>query len=260
MLVRTFRLTDKFSNAALRVAAWIGQVLLVQAYPLRLALVSSLEALWFTLTQSLRSGHVVYQSNEERRSAIMARRAGEAATRPTIREDPLKTQNRALSMFTVILMTSLLLIVLWFTASGQVGLVPPRLAAANGALPLKPNGGTPTLFPVIAPTASPMPDPLRIGGSIAYTLRENGHDSIWAIGIGQSTPIRLTNSPADDRDPAWSPDGSKLAFASHRDGTWELYVMDVSTETTSRLTYDLDYEAAPTWSPDAQFIAYEAYK
>src|SRR5258707_1415708 len=200
MLVRTYRLTDKFSNAALRVAAWIGQVLLIQAYRLRLALVSSLEALWFTLTQSLRSGHVVYQSSEERRSAIMARRAGEAATRPTIREDPLKTQNRALSMFTVILMTSLLLIVLWFTASGQVGLVPPRLAAANGALPLKPNGGTPTLFPVIAPTASPMPDPLRIGGSIAYTLRENGHDSIWAIGIGQSTPIRLTNSPADDRD------------------------------------------------------------
>src|SRR5260370_38670425 len=117
MLVRTYRLTDKFSNAALRVAAWIGQVLLIQAYRLRLALVSSLEALWFTLTQSLRSGHVVYQSSEERRSAIMGGRAAEAATRPANREDPLKTQNCALGRFTVLRMTSLVVIVVGFTAA-----------------------------------------------------------------------------------------------------------------------------------------------
>jgi len=30
--------------------------------------------------------------------------------------------------------------------------------------------------------------------------------------------IRITNNPADDIEPAWSPDGSKIAFSSNRDG------------------------------------------
>ena len=62
----------------------------------------------------------------------MARRAADLHMRPVIREDPLKTQNRALSMFTVALMASLLALVLWFTGSGQTG-GPPR--AVSGILP-----------------------------------------------------------------------------------------------------------------------------
>src|SRR5438445_8905053 len=119
MLIRTFRLTDKFSNALLRLSIWLGEALVLQAYRLRLALVSSLEALIFAVTQTAHSGQVIYETNEERRRAIMARRAAEAAMRPVIREDPLKTQNRALSMFTVVLMASLIMLVLWFTGSGQ---------------------------------------------------------------------------------------------------------------------------------------------
>src|SRR5712691_7646364 len=156
MLVRTFRLTDKFSNAFLRLAIWFGEVMLYQAYRLRLALVSSLEALWFTLTQTFRSGRVVYQSSEERRQAMMARRAAEAAARPVVREDPLKTQNRALSLFTVGLMASLLLLVLWFTGSGQVNTTtPPRGAGINPPFQTKASGSTP--FPTVIPSATALP-------------------------------------------------------------------------------------------------------
>ena len=41
-----------------------------------------------------------------------------------------------------------------------------------------------------------------------------------ADGTGQ---MRLTES---SKDPAWSPDGTKIAFASDRDGNYEIYVMN----------------------------------
>ena len=41
-----------------------------------------------------------------------------------------------------------------------------------------------------------------------------------------SEQTNLTNDPADDHDPVWSPDGTKIAFASDRDGYAQLYVMN----------------------------------
>ena len=37
---------------------------------------------------------------------------------------------------------------------------------------------------------------------------------------------RLTNDPAEDEYPAWSPDGQQIVFSSNRDGNEEIYVMD----------------------------------
>ncbi|NIM52761.1 MAG: hypothetical protein GTO22_26535, partial [Gemmatimonadales bacterium] len=42
--------------------------------------------------------------------------------------------------------------------------------------------------------------------------------------------------PADDREPAWSPDGTRIAFASNRDGNYEIYVMDADGSNPVRLT------------------------
>lgn len=41
-----------------------------------------------------------------------------------------------------------------------------------------------------------------------------------------SNQTRLTNDPANDWRPVWSPDGSRIAFSSDRDGNVEIYVMD----------------------------------
>jgi TolB protein len=79
--------------------------------------------------------------------------------------------------------------------------------------------------------------------------------------VGSRTPLRLTNDPADDRDPAWSPNGRNVALASHRDGNWEIYVEDVNNpQNIQRMTYDLSFQGHPAWSPDGEWLVYESYQ
>jgi TolB protein len=145
----------------------------------------------------------------------------------------------------------------------------PALAMILPKMTLTPTA-TPTPFPTATPTVPPMPvvevqawptpDPLAKGGSVAFTMRQNGNGDIYAISIGREQPIRLTNHPADDRDPAWSPDGRQLAFASNRDGNWEIYLLDIESGQLSRLTMNQAYDGAPSWSPDGQWLVYESYR
>ncbi len=197
------------------------------------------------------------------RAGSMARRAARAEMEAGVIEDPLRSQNRALSAVTVLLLAVLVGVVLWATspsrATTDTSNVPPIDAAQLFASPLAPTQAV--IFqntPV--PTATPLPQILEARGTIAYVVRENGQDDIWAVPVGSRTPIRLIASPADDRDPAWSPNGQKLAYASRQDGNWELYIYDTTTGTTTRMTYDLSYQGAPTWSSDGQWLAYESYQ
>ena len=46
----------------------------------------------------------------------------------------------------------------------------------------------------------------------------------------------LTDSPASNSKPTWSPDGSKLAFVSNRDDDDEIYVMNTDGTGVTQLT------------------------
>ncbi|NDJ76383.1 MAG: hypothetical protein GYB65_08990, partial [Chloroflexi bacterium] len=118
---------------------------------------------------------------------------------------------------------------------------------------------TPTPADTPIPTIAPVPDTTTSGGTLVYTLRTHGQEDLWALPVGSNQPIRLTDSPAQDRDPAWSPDGTKIAFSSNRGGSWDLYVLDIMTNQLDRLTNTPGFEGAPTWSPDGLWLAYEGY-
>jgi Tol biopolymer transport system component len=73
---------------------------------------------------------------------------------------------------------------------------------------------------------------------------------------------RLTTSPADDRWPAWSPDGSLIAFSSDRaSGIADIWVMDAGGEALDlvRVTTndDLWHDMDPCWYPDGLYLAFE---
>ncbi len=117
---------------------------------------------------------------------------------------------------------------------------------------------TPTPLP--GPTLAPTATPFGSGGAVAFTLRRNGNADIYAIQQTTREIVRLTSDPAEDRDPAWSPDGSLLAFASHRGGNWDIYLLDLEGGALIRLTRTPGFDGGPTWSPDGKQIAFESYR
>jgi TolB protein len=65
-----------------------------------------------------------------------------------------------------------------------------------------------------------------------------------------SNPVNLTNNPALDAEPAWSPDGTRIAFQTDRDGgNREIYVMNADGSSPVNLTNDLANDGNPAWSP-----------
>ena len=69
---------------------------------------------------------------------------------------------------------------------------------------------------------------------------------------------QLTEDPAQERYPDWSPDGMQLVFYSDKSGRNELYGLSRKDRDSSwqvrRLTFDGGLYAK--WSPDGRFIAY----
>ena len=91
-----------------------------------------------------------------------------------------------------------------------------------------------------------------ITGPYALTLQMAGSSGDWVAGAIR----RLTNHPAGDGHPSWSPDGRHIAFASDRDGNVEIYVMGSDGSNPRRLTNHSAGDGHPSWSPDGRHIAF----
>jgi len=89
-------------------------------------------------------------------------------------------------------------------------------------------------------------------GQIAFVSDRDGNFEIYLMNADGSSQTRLTNSPATDFQPAWSPDGKKIAFTS----MGEVYVMNADGSNPTRLTNDPAGGSAPAWSPDGKKIAF----
>lgn len=103
------------------------------------------------------------------------------------------------------------------------------------------------------PTTSPLPDDNE---KIAFSSQRDrpGFAQIYVMNADDgSEQRRLTNGPASNGHPDWSPDGTKIAFMSDRDGdTFDIYVMNADGTNPTRLTDDPAHDEAPDWGPATQ--------
>src|SRR5438034_4811689 len=101
-----------------------------------------------------------------------------------------------------------------------------------------------------------------IEGQIAFTRIVGSQAAdIYAMKVDGTNQTNLTDHPADDGSPSWSPDGSKIAFYTRRDAfDAEIYVMDADGGNPINVTNHPGDDFTPAWSPDGEKIAFTSFR
>ena len=82
---------------------------------------------------------------------------------------------------------------------------------------------------------------------ILFISDRDGNNEIYVIDADGKNLLRLTNNPAMDMYPVWSPDSQRIAFVSSRDGNWEIYAMDIDGRNLRNLTNNPAMDGDPYW-------------
>ena len=86
-------------------------------------------------------------------------------------------------------------------------------------------------------------------GKIAFASDRDGDFEIYIMDPDGGGLFRVTDNPADDTQPTWSADGTRLAFVSDRDGNKEIYAVNADGSNLTRLTTNPADDFDPAWSP-----------
>jgi Tol biopolymer transport system component len=116
------------------------------------------------------------------------------------------------------------------------------------------------IFKTTAQTADQKPnahtEALDANNKIAFASDRDGNFEIYVMNPDGGAQTRLTNNPADDLNPTWSPDGTQLAFVSTRSGTRQIWLMNSDGSNQRQLTFDGTDNLNPVWSPDGTKILF----
>lgn len=93
-------------------------------------------------------------------------------------------------------------------------------------------------------------------GKIVYVSTASGNFEVHTMAPDGTAKVNLTQNSADDLDPVWSPDGTRIAFSSSRAGKYGVWVMNADGSGVQSLTPAMTYARYPAWSPDGNRLAF----
>jgi TolB protein len=96
------------------------------------------------------------------------------------------------------------------------------------------------------------------GQHVIMSLQDaDGRNSnIFVLDLRSKDMKQLTNTPAINTAPSYSPDGSQITFESDRGGAQQVYVMNADGSGQNRISFGNGRYSTPVWSPDGQNIAF----
>ncbi len=133
-----------------------------------------------------------------------------------------------------------------------------RALAAVSALVLLPLAHAATGLHAQTPSA-----PAAGGGTLGFYRFPDLHGDVvvfaaegdlWRASVTGGMAQRLTTHPAEETDPAISPDGRTLAFTARYEGPASLYTMPMTGGMPTRWTYEAEAAVATTWTPSGELV------
>ena len=95
---------------------------------------------------------------------------------------------------------------------------------------------------------------------LLFNPRVMAISSFMSMNSDGSDIRRLTDSPGNDLNPVWSPDGRRIAFTTFRDGDKEVYVMDADGSNARNISNEPLADDDPQWSPDSTRVSFISYQ
>lgn len=101
------------------------------------------------------------------------------------------------------------------------------------------------------------------GKEVAFVLRGD----VYVTSVDYSTTKQITNTPEQERNVEFSPDGRSVIYSSERDGIWNIYESKIMREGEKQFTYATDIvekplttakiaSFQPVYSPSGKMVAY----
>lgn len=101
------------------------------------------------------------------------------------------------------------------------------------------------------------------GKEIAFVA----HGDVYVTSVDYKTTKRITNTPEQERNVSFSPDGRSLVYAAERNGVWQIYRTSIKNKDEKLFTYATELEEErltqgnitsmqPKYSPDGKWIAF----
>ena len=94
---------------------------------------------------------------------------------------------------------------------------------------------------------------------IVFSSDREGDLDLYLMNPDGSGIIKVTDNPAGDFQPVFSPTGDQILFVSTRDGNRDLYLINVDGKNEKKVFSSSVDRSVPTWSPDGKMIAYLRY-